>query len=51
MTTMPEQTADVPVRKTISVNASPARAFQVFAEEFDTWWPRTHHIGKAPMKK
>ena len=51
MTTMTEQTADVPVRKTIRVNASTERAFQVFAEEFDTWWPRTHHIGNAPMKK
>jgi uncharacterized protein YndB with AHSA1/START domain len=51
MTTMTEQTADAPVRKTISVKASPERAFQVFAEEFDTWWPRSHHIGKAPMKK
>jgi uncharacterized protein YndB with AHSA1/START domain len=51
MTTMTEQTADAPVRKTISVKASPERAFQVFAEEFDTWGPRSHHIGKAPMKK
>jgi uncharacterized protein YndB with AHSA1/START domain len=51
MTTMTGQTADAPVRKTVSVNASPERAFHVFAEEFDTWWPRTHHIGNAPMKK
>jgi hypothetical protein len=42
---------DVPVRKTITVKASPERAFRVFAEEFDSWWPRSHHIGKAPMKK
>jgi uncharacterized protein YndB with AHSA1/START domain len=51
MTTMTEETADVPVRKTISVKASPERAFHVFAEEFFTGGPRTHHIGKAPMKK
>ena len=51
MTTMTDQTADVPVRKSISVNASLARAFRVFTEEFDTWWPRSHHIGKAPMAK
>jgi uncharacterized protein YndB with AHSA1/START domain len=23
----------------------------VFTEGIDTWWPRTHHIGKSPMKK
>lgn len=50
MTTVAE-TTDVPVRKTITVNASAARAFEVFTEGFDTWWPRTHHIGKSPMEK
>ena len=51
MTTTADQTIDAPVRKSITVHASPARAFHVFTQEFDTWWPRTHHIGKAPMKK
>jgi len=40
-----------PVRKTITVNASAERAFRVFTAEYDTWWPRSHHIGKSPMKK
>jgi uncharacterized protein YndB with AHSA1/START domain len=40
-----------PVRKSVTVNAPAARAFQVFTAGFDTWWPRSHHIGKAPMKK
>jgi len=40
-----------PVRKSLTVQASVALAFRVFTEEFDAWWPRTHHIGKAPMKK
>jgi len=39
------------VRKSIVVNASPARAFEVFTAGFDTWWPRSHHIGSSPMKK
>ena len=38
-----------PVRKTITVHAPVRDAFEVFTEEVDTWWPRTHHIGKTPM--
>lgn len=51
MTASVDETVDTPLRKSVSVKASPARAFDVFTEEFDTWWPRTHHIGKSPMKK
>ncbi len=40
-----------PVRKKVLVNASQERAFQVFTQEIDTWWPRQHHIGKSPLKK
>lgn len=40
-----------PVKKTIVVNAAPARAFEVFVARFDAWWPKTHHIGKADMKE
>jgi uncharacterized protein YndB with AHSA1/START domain len=40
-----------PVRKSITVNASLERAFSVFTEGFDTWWPRSHHIGSQPMEK
>ena len=39
-----------PVRKSIHVRASAARAFHVFTTEMDTWWPKTHHIGSSPMK-
>ena len=42
---------DVPVRKTITVNVSTERAFKVFTEGFDTWWPRSHHIGKGALEK
>jgi hypothetical protein len=40
-----------PVRKSIRVRASADRAFRVFTEEMDSWWPRTHHIGNSPMKR
>jgi uncharacterized protein YndB with AHSA1/START domain len=43
--------ATAPVRKTITVKASVDHAFKVFTDGFDTWWPRSHHIGKQPMVK
>ena len=42
---------DAPVKKSITVKASAKHAFEVFTAGFDTWWPRSHHIGKAPLKK
>jgi hypothetical protein len=39
-----------PVRRSIRVKATPERAFRVFAEEMDSWWPKSHHIGSSPMK-
>src|SRR5579862_240603 len=39
-----------PVQKQILVQISPERAFKVFTERMDLWWPKSHHIGKAPMK-
>jgi len=42
---------DNTVRKSIIVKAGAERAFRVFTEGMDTWWPRTHHIGASPMKK
>jgi uncharacterized protein YndB with AHSA1/START domain len=39
------------VKKSVTVKASVEHAFRVFTEGFDTWWPRSHHIGKSPMKK
>jgi uncharacterized protein YndB with AHSA1/START domain len=42
---------NVPVRKSIVVHVPVEDAFEVFTEEMDSWWPRTHHIGKSPMRR
>lgn len=42
---------DAPVRRSVTVNVPMEDAFEVFTEEIDTWWPRTHHIGESPMRR
>jgi len=39
------------VNRTVTVNAGIEHAFDVFTAAFDTWWPRSHHIGKKPLQK
>jgi uncharacterized protein YndB with AHSA1/START domain len=39
-----------PVRKSIRVNASQTRAFEVFTSGLGRWWPLDHGIGKTPRK-
>jgi uncharacterized protein YndB with AHSA1/START domain len=46
---MTMQTTDLTVRKSITVEAPQARAFDVFTAGLDKWWPRSHHIGEADM--
>jgi hypothetical protein len=41
--------AIAPVRKSIIVKASQARAFDVFTRGLDRWWPKTHGIGNTPL--
>ncbi len=33
------------------VATSAERAFRVFTEGMDRWWPREHHIGASPLKR
>lgn len=40
-----------PVRKSITVNAAQARAFDVFTSGINRWWPKAHSIGETPLKK
>ena len=51
MTTTTDQSVQTPVRRSVTVKTGIDRAFRVFTEEFDSWWPRSHHIGKSPMTK
>jgi uncharacterized protein YndB with AHSA1/START domain len=36
--------AIAPVRRAVTVTASPARAFEVFTANIGLWWPKTHHV-------
>ena len=38
-----------PIQRSIVVPASPERAFAVFTSGMTSWWPKTHHIGEAPI--
>jgi uncharacterized protein YndB with AHSA1/START domain len=40
-----------PVRKAVVVEATPARAFDVFTAGIDRWWPKTHGIGATPITR
>ena len=40
-----------PVHKSIVVAASTQRAFEVFTSGIDRWWPKSHGIGRAPIRR
>ena len=46
---MSQTTEIAPVRKSIIVQASAARAFDVFTAGIDRWWPKSHGLGEAPV--
>ncbi len=45
MTTMTDTTFSTSITLRVPVE----RAFAVFTEGFDSWWPREHHIGASEM--
>jgi uncharacterized protein YndB with AHSA1/START domain len=45
-----QQIKPAPVRHSVHVKASAARAFEVFAVGINSWWLRTHKIGKSDLK-
>ena len=45
------QATEQEVRREVTVNVAPERAFAFFTEHFDAWWPRTHHIGAADLQE
>jgi len=47
---MSETLACAAVRKSVRVKAPIERAFSVFVEQMETWWPATHHIGDTPFE-
>ena len=47
---MADAAGEAVVRKSVRVQAPIQRAFSVFIEQMETWWPATHHIGKVPFE-
>jgi hypothetical protein len=47
---MPETAVSAVVRKSIRVSAPIERAFSVFVEQMETWWPPDHHICAEPFQ-
>jgi uncharacterized protein YndB with AHSA1/START domain len=47
---MPLTAEEAVVHKSILVRAPLARAWSVFVEQMESWWPATHHIGSTPFE-
>ena len=45
------ETTNAPVRKTITVKTTVERAFTVFTEGFDSWWPRSHKLVEGDLDR
>ena len=44
------QIVPAPVRKSITVKATPERAFEIFTAGMGRWWAREHHLGTSALK-
>ncbi|MFF4958808.1 SRPBCC family protein [Streptomyces sp. NPDC001222] len=42
---------DASVRRSVTVQAPIEKAFAVFTQGFDGWWPRNHKIGENDLKQ
>jgi uncharacterized protein YndB with AHSA1/START domain len=47
---MPNTAEGAVVRKNVRVAVPIERAFSVFIEQMETWWPAEHHIGAKPFQ-
>jgi uncharacterized protein YndB with AHSA1/START domain len=47
---MSTQTTGTTVTETITVEAPIERAFRVYTEQMDSWWPQSHHVLEAPLE-
>jgi len=47
---MPKTAEEAVVRKSVRVGVPIQRAFSVFVEQMETWWPAEHHIGAQPFE-
>ena len=44
------QIKPAPVRRQVTVKATPERAFDVFARDFSRWWPKDKSTSASPQK-
>ncbi len=43
------QIRPAPIVKTLTVRTTAEKAFRVFTEGFETWWPKGHSVGSSPQ--
>jgi len=48
---MEQHITPAPIRKSVTVRATPEHAFEIFTAGFDRWWPRAMNIGDSPLAR